>query len=50
MASHLDAMGLGNVLVKDVKQQTAPLLSEAVAHYLQLKGIGKAEAFHQAAA
>ena len=27
----LDAMGLGNVLVNDVKQQTAPLLSEAVA-------------------
>ena len=45
----LDAMGLGNVLVDDVKQQTAPLLSEAVTHYLQLKGIGKAKTFHQAA-
>ncbi len=45
----LDAMGLGNVLVDDVKRQTAPLLSEAVAHYLQLKGIGKAKTFHQAA-
>ena len=45
----LDAMGLGNVVVKDVKQQTAPLLSEAVGQYLQLKGIGKAKTFHQAA-
>ena len=34
----LDAMGLGNVLLDDVKQQTAPLLSEAVGQYLQLKG------------
>ena len=34
----LDAMGLGNVLVDDVRQQTAPLLSEAVTQYLQLKG------------
>ena len=25
----LDAMGLGNVLIDDVKQQTTPLLSEA---------------------
>ena len=45
----LDAMGFGNVLVDDVKQQTALLLSEAVAHYLQLTGIGKAKTFHQAA-
>ncbi len=45
----LDAMGLGNVLVDDVRQQTAPLLSEAVSQYLQLKGIGKAKTFHQAA-
>ena len=45
----LDAMGLGNVLVDGVKQQTAPLLSEAVAQYLQLKGNGKAKTFHQAA-
>ena len=45
----LDAMGLGNVLVDDVKQQTALLLSEAVAQYLQLKGIGRAKTFHQAA-
>ena len=36
----LDAMGLGNVLVDDVRQQTAPLLSEAVSQYLQLKGNG----------
>ncbi len=45
----LDAMGLGNALVDVVRQQTAPLRSEAVAHYLQLKGIGKAKTFHQAA-
>ena len=45
----LDAMGLGNVLIDDVKQQTAPLLSEAVAQYLQLKAIGKAKTFHKAA-
>ena len=45
----LDAMGLSNVLVDNVKQQTAPLLSEAVTQYLQLKGIGKAKTFHQAA-
>ena len=38
----LDAMGLGNVLREDVKQDNAPLLSEAVTRYLQLKGIGKA--------
>ena len=43
----LDAMGLGNVLVDDVKQQTAPLLSEAVSQYLHLKGIGKSKSFHQ---
>ncbi len=45
----LDAMGLGNVLVDDVRQQTAPLLSEAVTQYLQLKGIGKAKTCNQAA-
>ena len=45
----LDAMGLGNVLFEDVKQDNAPLLSEAVAQYLQLKGIGKAKTFFQAA-
>ena len=45
----LDAMGLGNVLVNEVRQQTAPLLSEAVSHYLQLKGIGKTKTFRQAA-
>ena len=45
----LDAMGLGNVLLDEVRQQTAPLLSEAVAQYLQLKGIGKAKAFYQTA-
>ena len=30
----LNAMGLGNVLVNEVRQQTAPLLLEAVAQYL----------------
>jgi hypothetical protein len=45
----LDAMGLGNVLVDDVRQQIAPLLSEAFAQYLQLKGMGKAKAFYQTA-
>ena len=30
----LDAMRLGNVLLDDVRQQTAPLLSEAVGQYL----------------
>ena len=45
----LDAMGLGNVWADEVRQQTAPLLSEAVGQYLQLKGIGKAKTFHQAA-
>ena len=45
----LDEMGLGNVLIDDVKQQTAPLLSEAVSQYLQLKGISKAKTFLQAA-
>ena len=43
----LDAMGLGSVLIDEVKHQTAPLLSEAVSQYLQLKGIGKAKAFYQ---
>ena len=45
----LDAMGLGNVLLDEVRQQIAPLLSAAVGQYLQLKGIGKAKTFHQAA-
>ena len=27
---HFDAMGLGNVLVNDVKQQTTPLLSDSL--------------------
>ena len=45
----LNVMGLGHVLVDDVRRETAPLLSEAVAHHLQLKGIGKAKTFHQAA-
>tara|TARA_B100000963_G_scaffold293337_1_gene263698 strand:+ start:157 stop:513 length:357 start_codon:yes stop_codon:yes gene_type:complete len=45
----LDAIGLGNVLADEVRQQTAPLLSEAVSQYLQLKGMGKAAAFYQTA-
>ena len=41
----LDAMGLGNVLADEVRQQTAPLLSEAVGQYLQLKALGKRRRF-----
>jgi integrase len=46
----LDAMGLGNVLANDVKPLPSPLLSEATHQYLQLRGMGKAKTFHQAAA
>ncbi len=46
----LDALGLGNVVTHDVKPiDVAPTLSEATQQYLQLKGIGKAKTFHQAA-
>ena len=45
----LDAMGLGNVIANDVRAVAAPTLSEATQQYLQLKGIGKAKTFHQAA-
>ena len=45
----LDAMGFGNVLANDVGASDAPKLSEALQHYLQLKGIGKPKTFHQAA-
>ena len=45
----LDAMGLGNVIANDVWTINAPTLSEATQQYLQLKGIGKAKTFHQAA-
>jgi len=45
----LDALGLG-VITHDVKAiDAAPTLSEAIQQYLQLKGIGKAKTFHQAA-
>ena len=45
----LDAMGLGNVMANDVKSLPSPTLSEAMHLYLQLKGVGKAKTFHQAA-
>ena len=45
----LDAMGLGNVLANDLKSLPSPLLSEATHQYLQLRGMGKAKTFHQAA-
>ena len=45
----LDALGLGNVIANDVRAVAAPTLSEATQQYLQLKGMGKAKTFHQAA-
>jgi integrase len=45
----LEAMGIASVLTNDVSKPPSPLLSEAMQHYLQLKGIGKAKTFHQAA-
>ena len=45
----LDAMGFGNVIANDVRAVSAPTLSEATQQYLQLKGMGKAKTFHQAA-
>ena len=45
----LDAMGFGNVIANDVGAVSAPTLSEATQQYLQLKGLGKAKTFHQAA-
>ena len=45
----LDALGLGNVIANDVRVVAAPSLSEATQQYLQLKGMGKAKTFHQAA-
>ena len=45
----LDALGLGNVIAHDVRAVAAPTLSEATQQYLQLKGMGKAKTFHQAA-
>ena len=45
----LDAMGLNNVFENDVRTLSSPKLSEAMHLYLQLKGVGKAKTFHQAA-
>ena len=45
----LEAMGIAPVLANDVSKPPSPLLSEAMQHYLQLKGIGKAKTFHQTA-
>ena len=41
--------GIGNVIANDVRAVSAPTLSEATQQYLQLKGMGKAKTFHQAA-
>ena len=45
----LDALGLGDVMANGVKSLPSPTLSEAMHLYLQLKGVGKAKTFHQAA-
>ena len=45
----LGALGFGNVMANDVKSLPSPTLSEAMHLYLQLKGVGKAKTFHQAA-
>jgi len=45
----LDALGLGNVMANDVKSLPSPTLTEAMQLYLQLKDVGKAKTFHQAA-
>ena len=45
----LDAMGLNNVFANDVRSLPSPKLSEAMQLYLQLKGVGKAKTFQQAA-
>ena len=45
----LDTLGLGNVMPNDVKSLPSPTLSKAMYLYLQLKGVGKAKTFHQAA-
>ena len=45
----LDALGLGNVMANDVKSLPSPTLSEAMHLYLQLKDVGKAKTFRQAA-
>ena len=37
------------VMANDVKSLSSPTLSEAMHSYLQLKGVGKAKNFHQAA-
>jgi hypothetical protein len=46
----LGNVGLGNVVAHDVKPfDVGPTLSEATQQYLQLKSMGKAKTFHQAA-
>ena len=49
MPRRVDALGLGNVIANDVKSLPSPTLSEAMQLYLQLKGVGEAKTFHQAA-
>ena len=41
--------GIGNVMANDVKSLPSPTLSEAMHLYLQLRGVGKAKTFYQAA-
>ena len=49
LSMRLDALGLGNVMANGVKSLPSPTLSEAMHLYIQLKGVGKAKTFHQAA-
>ena len=41
--------GFNNVFANDVRSLPSPKLSEAMQLYLQLKGVGKAKTFQQAA-
>jgi catechol 2,3-dioxygenase-like lactoylglutathione lyase family enzyme len=51
MASHATGCDrVGNVLANDVKSSPSHKLSAATHQYLQLRGMGKAKTFHQAAA
>ena len=45
----LKAKGIASVLTNDVNKSRSPLPSKAMHYYLQLRGIGKAKTFHQAA-
>lgn len=45
----LDALGFGNLMMNDGRSLPSPKLSEAMHLYLQLKDVGKAKTFRQAA-